>query len=407
MKARSALAQGFIALLLVALMIIYSEHGFKASQQGLTLFLDVVLPSLLPFFILSEVLLAFGVVHFLGELFEPLMRPLFNVPGTGSFVLSMGLAAGYPMDAVITAKFRRQGMCTRVEAERMLAFSNTADPLFIFGAVAVGMFGMPALGAALAAAHYIGAFVVGLAFRSWGKNEPSEPSPPHVQSDAGVWRRAAQALVRARTEDGRPLGLILQDAIRDSISTLFMIMSFIVLFSVLIRVLDATGAMALVLWPVEKLLGLVGLVPAFAHSVVQGILEIDIGTAAVARVPASLIQRAAVASAIIAWSGLSVQGQVASVLADTDIRMRPYILARLLHAVVAGVLTVLLLPLFHLHVPTILAGAGAAVGPGVPGGFMGALERGCALAALAGGLPIVLGLAYGAVRHLRLVRLRV
>ncbi len=65
MKARSALMQGFIALLLVALMIIYSEHGFRASQEGMKLFFDVVLPSLLPFFILSEVLFAFGVVHFL------------------------------------------------------------------------------------------------------------------------------------------------------------------------------------------------------------------------------------------------------------------------------------------------------------------------------------------------------
>ena len=46
-----------------------------------------------------------------------------------SFVLSMGLAASYPMDAVITAKFRRQGMCTRADGERMLAFSNTADPV--------------------------------------------------------------------------------------------------------------------------------------------------------------------------------------------------------------------------------------------------------------------------------------
>ena len=39
-----------------------------------------------------------GVVHFLGVLLEPLMRPLFNVPGVGAFALSMGLAAGYPMD---------------------------------------------------------------------------------------------------------------------------------------------------------------------------------------------------------------------------------------------------------------------------------------------------------------------
>ncbi|HYF91612.1 MAG TPA: hypothetical protein VD969_05165 [Symbiobacteriaceae bacterium] len=69
-------------------------------------------------------------MHFIGVLFEPVMRPLFNVSGEGAFVLSMGLAAGYPMDAVITAGFRKQDMCTRVEGERMLAFSNTADAVF-------------------------------------------------------------------------------------------------------------------------------------------------------------------------------------------------------------------------------------------------------------------------------------
>lgn len=95
----------------------------------MTLFLNVVFPSLLPFFILSEIMLGLGVVHFIGVLFEPLMRPLFNVPGEGAFVLSMGLAAGYPMDAVITSRFRKTEMCTRVEGERMLAFSNTADPV--------------------------------------------------------------------------------------------------------------------------------------------------------------------------------------------------------------------------------------------------------------------------------------
>jgi len=105
------------------------RHGFEGRSGRHDLFLNVVFPSLLPFFILSEIMLGLGVVHFIGVLFEPLMRPLFNVPGEGAFVLSMGLAAGYPMDAVITARFRRQDMCTRTEGERMLAFSNTADPV--------------------------------------------------------------------------------------------------------------------------------------------------------------------------------------------------------------------------------------------------------------------------------------
>ncbi len=403
MKARSAMFQGFVVLLIVILMIVFSEHGFRASQEGLKLFFDVVLPSLLPFFIVSDLLLAYGVVHFLGELFEPLMRPLFNVPGAGSFVLSMGLAAGYPMDAVITAKFRRQGMCTRAEGERMLAFSNTADPLFIFGAVAVGMFGMPALGVALAAAHYLGALLVGLTFRGWAKRDDAAARPEVVTPSTGIWQRAVGALLAARREDTRPLGIVLQDAISDAISTLFLIMSFIVLFSVLIRVLDATGAMTILLWPLRQLLPLVGIAPALAHSLLQGLLEIDIGTAAAAKVHASLLQQAVVVSAIIAWSGLSVQAQVAAVLADTDIRMRPYVLARVLHGLYAAVLTLFLLPLLTRgHLPVF-----ATVSAAPPAAFGHFLTAGVLLAGAGALAPMAVGIAVTILRELRIVRLRV
>jgi len=125
----SVVITGFLVLALTMGLIVFSEHGYHATVAGLRLFFEVVFPSLLPFFILSDVLLATGMVHFLGVFFEPLMRPLFDVPGVGSFVFSMGLAAGYPMDAVLTTKFRRQGLCTKVEAERLLAFTNSAEPV--------------------------------------------------------------------------------------------------------------------------------------------------------------------------------------------------------------------------------------------------------------------------------------
>ena len=119
---------GFTMLLLTIALIVFWEQGYHATMDALKLFFSVVFPSLLPFFILSDVLLSTGMVHYLGVYLEPLMRPLFNVPGVGSFVFSMGLAAGYPMDAVLTAKFRRQGLCTKIEGERLLAFSNSAEP---------------------------------------------------------------------------------------------------------------------------------------------------------------------------------------------------------------------------------------------------------------------------------------
>mgnify|MGYP000910287424 FL=1 len=84
-------------------LAVFPKEGLEAAKDGLQIFGGIVLPSLLPFFVLSEILLGLGVVHFLGVFLEPLMRPVFNVPGVGAFALSMGLAAGYPMDAVITA----------------------------------------------------------------------------------------------------------------------------------------------------------------------------------------------------------------------------------------------------------------------------------------------------------------
>jgi sporulation integral membrane protein YlbJ len=335
---RGVVVTGFTVLALTVALIVFSEHGYHATVDGLKLFFEVVFPSLLPFFILSDVLLATGMVHFLGVFFEPLMRPLFDVPGVGSFVFSMGLAAGYPMDAVLTAKFRRQGLCTKVEAERLLAFTNSADPLFIFGAVAVGMFGQPALGAALAMAHYVSGLGVGVLYRFYGRGR--ELSGPEAAPRGSLWRRALEAMYRARLDDGRPMGRVVNEAIAESVATLFMIMCFIVLFSVLLRVLEATGAMNVVAVPLQGLFRLVGLSPALAIPALRGFFEIDLGAAAAAHAAAPLIQQLMVVSAIIAWSGLSVHGQVASVLTGTDISMKPYFVARFLHALLAAGLTV-------------------------------------------------------------------
>lgn len=307
------------------------------------IFFDVVFPSLLPFFILSELLMGLGVVHCLGVLLEPLMRPLFNVPGAGAFAMSMGLAAGYPMDAVITARFRKSGMCTRAEGERLLAFTNTADPLFMFGAVAVGMFGMPKLGMTLAIAHYLSSFLVGFVFRFYGRSGEPRREVSRVTQRVNIFRRAGRALVQARVEDGRPIGKLFSDAVHESIRTLLMICCYIMFFSVVLEVMTVFGVVGAVAAPLTSLFSAVGWDPNLVRPLISGVFEIDVGTSQVSQVAAPFIQQVAIASAIIAWSGLSVHGQVASVMADTDIRMTPYVFARVLHALFAGGITVLLM----------------------------------------------------------------
>lgn len=327
-----------LASMLTFSLVIFPKDALQAALDGLKIFWEIVFPSLLPFFVLSEILLGLGVVHCLGVFLEPMMRPVFNVPGAGAFAMSMGLAAGYPMDAVITGKFRRKGLCTRVEGERLLAFTNTADPLFIFGAVAVGMFGLPELGAILAVAHYLSSFSVGFLFRFYRRHESTsrdaDSRRPH-----GILRRALRALIAGRREDGRSFGQLIGDAVRESVSTLLMIGGFIMFFSVLVRILTVIGFMRRITPLIAAILRPLGVSATLVPAFLSGFLEIDLGTAAAGRAAAPLIERAVAASAIVAWSGLCVHGQVASVLHGTDIRMGPYFLARFCHAVLAGAYT--------------------------------------------------------------------
>ncbi len=94
------------------------------------------------FFITAELLIGFGFVKFIGVLCEPIMRPLFNVPGVGSFAWAMGMASGYPTGAKIATRLREEKQLTRIQAERLVSFTNASSPLFIFGAVSVGFFMM-------------------------------------------------------------------------------------------------------------------------------------------------------------------------------------------------------------------------------------------------------------------------
>lgn len=333
----------FLTLFITIAIIQYPKDTFESAILGLNLWWTVVFPSLLPFFILSEILMGLGVVHALGVLLEPLMRPIFNVPGIGAFALSMGLASGYPMDAVITCKFRKNNLCSKVEAERLLAFTNTADPLFMFGAVAVGMFAMPELGVSIALAHYGASLLIGILYRFYGRSRDEIPMKTENANARNIFIRTFTALYQARKENKSSFGVLLGDAVKSSMNTILLIGGFIILFSVFLRILSVVGVTAYLDGIFAGLLSLVGFHANLAQAMSIGFFEIDLGTLAASQAIAPLSEKVAVASAIIAWSGLSVHGQVASIVLEAGISMKPYIIARILHAVLSGALALLFL----------------------------------------------------------------
>ena len=172
-----------------------------------------------------------------------------------------------------------------------------------------------------------------------------EVSLPQQQAGRGSQvKRAFEILLQAREKDGRPLGKLMGDAIRESINTLLLIGGFIILFSVIIRILGVIGVTAIVSRYLAIMIRAAGLSPELAPAFFSGIFEIDLGcqyAGLLTQVPIS--ERIIACGVIIAWSGLSVHAQVASINSGTDIRIYPFIIARILHALLAWGCTLLLL----------------------------------------------------------------
>lgn len=326
------------------LMMVHPGASLDAAIRGLSVWWDVLFPSLFPFFIISEMMLGFGVVHLLGALLDPLMRPLFRIPGSGGFVAAMGYVSGYPVGAKLTAKLREQNLINRVEGERLVAFTTSSDPIFLLGAVSVGFFHDASLGLILALSHYGSGLMVGLLMSFHGRSAPSTPHVLIQAEGAGRLRVALSAMAEARKRDGRSLGELLRSAVQSSLQLIIVVGGLVVFFNVLMELLARAGIMSSLFHGIGHLLSWVGFPQELTQALVSGLFEVTLGarSAGGAGAAVPLQYKVAAAAFILSWGGLSVHAQVASILNGTGLRYLPFMAARLVHAVLAAGLALLL-----------------------------------------------------------------
>lgn len=344
-KSKTVLLATSVTMMAVGL-IIFPQESFEASKGGLNIWWTIVFPSLLPFLIFSELLISFGVVRFIGVMLEPFMRPLFRVPGVGGFVWAMGLASGFPAGAKFTVRLRQEEQLTRIEAERLVCFTNSSNPLFLFVAVAVGFFHNPHLGIILALSHYLGNICVGIIMRFYRWKE--EKSHAKELTKLPSIRQAFGQMHRTRIKETRPFGSLLGDAVLSSIQTLLMIGGFIILFSVVNKLLFHMNITGLLASGVGGILHIFNFPDSLSLPFISGMFEMTLGSKLTSTVEeATLFQQTVMTSFILAFNGFSIQAQVASIIAATDIRFTPFFLARIAHGLLASIITVLLWEPFY------------------------------------------------------------
>ena len=322
-------------------LVVFSKSNLQAAKEGLLLWANSVVPSLLPFFIATELLSYTDVVSKLGKLLNPVVKPLFHIPGIGSYAFLMGIISGYPTGAKIVVNLREKGLCSKEEAERMLAFTNNSGPLFILGTVGISLFGNSTIGYLLLLTHILAGLSVGIIFRFYKYRKTS--------SQYSITTYAPKEVV-----DFSNLGDIIGNSIMSAIKTVVMIGGFVILFSVILSILknsNITNVLANILFPLFKMFGIEDF--QFATGSVCGILELTNGILQITSIPCKQISiNIILASFLLGFGGFSVLLQVYSIISKSDISIKTYFWGKLLHAILACFYTFLLInycPIFNFN----------------------------------------------------------
>lgn len=303
------------------------QLSLQGASEGLTTWFTIVLPSLFPFFVISEILISTGFIEILGYILDPLMKVLFNLPGISAFPFSMSLISGYPTGSKIVANLRKDGLITRYEGEKILVISSTSGPLFMLGAVTLGMLGDISLAPLILYPHYLALISLGFLLR-FSHGQPEKKGIDKRNHGSNPIKEKFLA------NNYPPIGYILMNSVKNSMNSLLLIGGFIIFYSVVIKLLFA---LPIFTYNYGYIIN-----PTIIQGLMAGIIELTTGCKMVASSEINLPIKIALLNFIIAWGGLSIHSQALAFLSNTDLGGRKYLLAKFLHGLLAFLYSILL-----------------------------------------------------------------
>ena len=286
-----------IILILFFLLLMFNPKITVAgATTGLLLWFHSVIPSLLPFMILSNLLVSLNGITLFTTIIRPFTSRFFGISQNGSYALLAGLLCGYPMGAKTCADLLLEKKISKEEAQYLLCFVNNPGPAFISGYVLQNVLqgkcpALPFFLAIYGAPLLFGILMAKVFWKNAKKEGQGLPFLPFLPTKGVDFN-------------------ILDRAIMNGFETATKLGGYIIMFSIVSAFLVNQNYLML---PVKALL--------------LSATEITTGVNFLGTLSGEYINMGI--CACVSFGGLSGLFQTKSVINDTSLRMLPYVLSKL------------------------------------------------------------------------------
>ena len=289
-----------------------SESIIEAVSFSLYIFKNNIFPSLFPFFVISSVMIKYGLPEFIGNLFKPVMK-IFKIKSSCAFIFVMSIISGNPANAKYTRELLKNGDINEYEATKILCFTCFASPLFILGTVSLGFLENKEVGLLILLCHYLSNIIIGLLIRNY---HPSKKENTKINL-----KEALLSMHEKRISNKESFGKIITNSIVNSINTLFLILGVMTMCLVIVTIIDNN----------------INLNSVF-QSILSGYIEMTGGIKFISLEDIPLKLKCILTVMILSFGGLSVHMQIMSIISDTKIKYFPFLVCRIIHSVISGII---------------------------------------------------------------------
>lgn len=313
-KSMSNIGSMLIIIFLLINILIHPNYVSNSTSLAFDIWKNNLFPFLFPMFVISEVMISLNAIDIFSNLGNNIITKLFKVKKECTFILIMSMLSGFPSSAKYINSMYEKGILNDNDASKILMFTHFSNPLFIIGTISSTFLGNIKLAKLIFLSHYLTNILIGIMFRNY--------NPIKKENNSSSFKYSSTK------ESSKSLGAILGAAIINSINTLLLILGTISIFLLITTILNSTIN-----------LGNIG------NAIINGIIEMSQGLKYVSMLEISLRLKTTLSVMIISFGGLSVHLQVMSILSNTRVKYSPFLLSRIIHALIAGLIAFLLFPI--------------------------------------------------------------
>lgn len=298
------------SVLLFFIILSNPLQSVEGAKNGLLLWFNTIIPTLLPFIIISNIMIQLNTTEKISYLLYPITSKLLGISKQANYSIIMGMLCGYPMGAKATADLVTYHKITRYEGQYMLNWCNNVSPMFIISFIIHTTLKQPDLLLQILIALYgaplLTALLLNISFRRHNSKIIMEPCHiPKLDTPAIDFK-------------------LIDQCIMNGFETIVKLGGYIILFSILSNFL--------IYWLH---------VNAYLKSFILGSVEITTGISYIGTAPLSVSNQFMIICIITAFGGLSSIAQTESIIKSSGLSIGKYIRSKLLTAFLSFVIIVL------------------------------------------------------------------